>query len=62
MMWAMAAVLDGVIMALVRSVVGLWIITQLRIWRARRSRQLVNANSAVVVTTCRASWPEQHAA
>jgi hypothetical protein len=32
-----AAVLDTVIMALMMSVVGLWIITHLRIWRVRRS-------------------------
>jgi hypothetical protein len=60
-MWALAAVLDGVIVALVMSVVGLWIITQLRLWRSRRSRRRVNATSGVVVTICRAAWPEQHA-
>ena len=61
-MWALAAVLDGVIVALVMSVVGLWIITQLRLWQSRRSRRRRNATSAVVLTTCRAQWPEQHAA
>jgi hypothetical protein len=39
MMWVVAAVLDTVIMALVMSVVGLWIITQLRIWRVRQSQR-----------------------
>jgi hypothetical protein len=61
-MWALAVVLDGIIMALVMSVVGLWLMTQLRIWRVRRSRQRGNANSTEVVTTCRASWPEQNPA
>src|SRR5262249_9132471 len=57
-MWALAAVLDGLIIALVMSVVGLWIITRLRLWRFR-SRRRGNAKSEVVMTTC---WPEQHAA
>jgi hypothetical protein len=34
--WAIAAALNGVAMALAMSVVGLWIITQLRIWRVRQ--------------------------
>jgi NO-binding membrane sensor protein with MHYT domain len=58
-MWTLAAVLDGVIMALVMSVVGLWIITQIQLWRSRRATRH-GAASRAVVTTCRASWPERH--
>jgi hypothetical protein len=38
-MWAIAAtVVDGVIVMLVISLVGLWIRSQLRIWRAHHQR------------------------
>jgi hypothetical protein len=46
MMWVIAAVLDTVIMALVMSVVGLWIITQLRIWRVRQSQRRASVRGA----------------
>jgi hypothetical protein len=46
MIWAIAAAVNGVAMALVMSMVGVWIITQLRIWRVRRSQQRASARSA----------------
>ena len=33
------AAMDGIIVTLVMSVVGLWIITQLRLWRTNQSRR-----------------------
>ena len=35
-MWVMEVAVDGMIAALVMSLVGLWLIAQLRIWRTRR--------------------------
>ena len=50
-MWAMAvAVADGVIATLVLPLLGLWVITQLRIWRTQQGR-----HSSRSVT--RAVWP-----
>jgi hypothetical protein len=50
-MWAMAvAVADAVIVTLMLTLVGLWITTQLRIWRTKQGR-----HSARSVT--RAAWP-----
>jgi hypothetical protein len=46
MTWVVAAVLDTVIISLVMSVVGLWIITQLRIWHGRRSQRRASAGGA----------------
>jgi hypothetical protein len=48
-MWAIAVV-DGVIVMLAMSLVGLWIGSQLRIWRTRQDRQ----RSRIVT---RAVWP-----
>ena len=51
-MWAIAvAVVDGVILMLVMSLVGLWIGSQLLIWRTHEDRQ--QSRSAT-----RAVWPE----
>jgi hypothetical protein len=50
-MWAIAvAVVDGVIVLLVMSLVGLWVGSQLRIWRAHQDRQQS-------LTVTRAVWP-----
>jgi hypothetical protein len=38
-MWIAVAVMDGVILMLVMSVVALWLHSQLRIWRTHRDRQ-----------------------
>jgi hypothetical protein len=39
-MWTIAvAAVDGVILTLVMSLVGLWLHSQLRIWRTQRDRQ-----------------------
>jgi hypothetical protein len=48
-MWAIAVV-DAVIVMLAMSLVGLWIGSQLRIWRTHRDRQ----RSRIVT---RAVWP-----
>jgi hypothetical protein len=51
-MWPIAvAVVDGVIVMLAMSLVGLWIGSQLRIWRTHQDRQ----RSRIVT---RAVWPE----
>jgi hypothetical protein len=50
-MWAIAvAVVDGVIVMLAMSLVGLWIGSQLRIWRMHQDR-----HRSRIVT--RAVWP-----
>jgi cytoskeletal protein RodZ len=51
-MWAIAvAVADGVITMVVMSLVGLWIWSQLRIWRTREDRNQSQQN------VTRAVWP-----
>jgi hypothetical protein len=50
-MWAIAvAVVDGVIVMLAMTLVGLWISSQLRIWRTHHDRQRSR-------TITRAVWP-----
>jgi hypothetical protein len=50
-MWAMAvAVVDGVIVMLAMTLVGLWIASQLRFWRTHQDRQ----RSRIIR---RAVWP-----
>jgi hypothetical protein len=36
-MWTVAAVVEGVVLPLVMSLVGVWLISQLWIWRLNRS-------------------------
>jgi hypothetical protein len=47
-MWTIAiAVVDGVILMLVMSVVGLWLWSQMRIWRAHQERHSRSVTPAV---------------
>ena len=50
-MWTIAvAVMDGVVLMLVMSLVGLWVRSQLRIWRTHQDRQQSRS-------VTRAAWP-----